>query len=254
MMGAWASSACHGHTLGWCEVPYHSWCLGETSYRLSPGSGCGFAWGHMFPAFPKHRDAQAGTETRHSPGHRSWREARFLCQPQCQRGVGTVGLTGPGGLGLDKGYRGSLGQVHSAGQQGEGLRPGWGTSRCHGECANLAASLGFAFAGSTASPRLSPGRVGCPRGWLPGARVRMSCGSAGLGCQRGHNPGVLQTPGVSSSAATDTGARRHTRAFWVDAVSKQTKVELQPTDSPPPATAVSFRLHPPAGWAQESSS
>lgn len=94
-----------------------------------------------------------------------------------------------------------------------------------------------------------------PRGLaLPGARVRMSCSSAGLGCQRGHNPGVLQTPGVSSSAATDTGAQRHTRAFWVDAVSKQTKVELQPTDSPPSATAVSFRLNPPAGWAQASSS
>lgn len=83
------------------------------------------------------------------------------------------------------------------------------------------------------SPHLSPGRVGCPRGWVPRARVRTSCSSAGLGCQRGHNPGVLQTPGVSSSAATDTGARRHTRAFWVDAVSKQTKVELQVTDTPP---------------------
>lgn len=84
--------------------------------------------------------------------------------------------------------------------------------------------------------------AGCP-GLDPQDRVRMSGVSAGLGCQRGHNPGVLQTPGVSSSAATDTGARRHTRAFWVDAVSKQTEVELQPADSPP-ATAVSFRLRP----------
>lgn len=93
---------------------------------------------------------------------------------------------------------------------------------------------------------LSPqSHVGCHGGWLPRARVRMSCSSAGLGCQRGHNPGVLQTPGVSSSAATDIGARRHTWAFWVDAVSKQTKVELQLMDSPPPATAVGFRLNPP---------
>lgn len=38
------------------EVPYHSRCLGEAGYRLSPGPGCGFAWDHMFPAFPKHRD------------------------------------------------------------------------------------------------------------------------------------------------------------------------------------------------------
>lgn len=83
-------------------------------------------------------------------------------------------------------------------------------------------------------PWLLQGHVGCPRGWLPGARVRTSCVSAGVGCQRGHNPGVLQTPGVSSSAATDTGAWRHTRAFWVDAVSKQMKVELQPTDTHPP--------------------
>lgn len=84
--------------------------------------------------------------------------------------------------------------------------------------------------------------VGCP-GLDPQDRVRTSGVSAGLGCQRGRNPGVLQTPGVSSSAATDTGARRHTRAFWVDAVSKQTEVELQPAASPP-ATAVSFRLRP----------
>lgn len=34
------------------EVPYHSQCLGEASYRLSPGSGCGFAWDHV-PCFSK---------------------------------------------------------------------------------------------------------------------------------------------------------------------------------------------------------
>lgn len=116
-------------------------------------------------------------------------------------------------------------------------------------CPLLWGSLLLALLSLPSAPALQ-GHVGCP-----GARVRMSCGSAGLGCQRGHNPGVLQTPGVSSSAATDTEAQRHTRAFWVDAVSKQTKVELQPTNSPPsPGHAVGFRLNPTTGCEQKSSS
>lgn len=36
----------------------------------------------------------------------SWRGAQFLRQPQCQCGVGAVGLTGAVGTELDKGSRG----------------------------------------------------------------------------------------------------------------------------------------------------
>lgn len=55
--------------------------------------------------------------------------------------------------------------------------------------------------------------AGC-QGLVTQDEVGMRNISTGLGCPRGHNPGVLQTPEVSSSAATDTGARRHTHGHF----------------------------------------
>lgn len=77
--------ACHGHTPGWHEVPYHSWYWGETCYRLSPDSGC-FACDHMFPTFPEHTEVCRAAQR---PGMAwAWKLARgtVLCQSPSQHG------------------------------------------------------------------------------------------------------------------------------------------------------------------------